>query len=78
MRKFTRLPDGTCWARSGTQKGRQLRYSLTPDYDAASIVDCYETLIWLPAKRRNEVIKQLRADALDVDEFGDPAEPVKP
>jgi hypothetical protein len=72
VRKYTRLPDGTCWARSGTQIGRDLTYGKPDLLAAAAMAASYEALIWKPEKRRNEIIRQLRADALGEDENGDP------
>lgn len=57
--------DGMCWPAKGerlTEIQWQLRYGdpVANRFVAASIVDAYAALIDMTAKRRNEIIRELR------------------
>jgi hypothetical protein len=66
-----RLDDGTCWPRPGGDEGWEARYGTPAPLTLASFVDAYDALILLPQRRRNEVIRALRAARHERDENGD-------
>ncbi len=66
-----RLDDGTCWSQDG-EEDKSLNWLLRYGSDAdvlkhrltiASILSSYESLVWKPQKRRNEIIAALREAA---------------
>jgi len=61
--RFVAFNDSTSWPRVGTDVEWQARYGDVDKLTLASFVHAFEALVWLPEKRRNEVIRQLRATA---------------
>ena len=55
------------------QLQRHLRYGDARDvkFVAAAVVECYEALIRMPQKRRNEIISKIREEAGDADPIAD-------
>lgn len=65
MSDLYRSWNGMCWPAQGERLGDiqwQLRYGdpVANRFVAASVVDAYAALISMSAKRRNEIIRELR------------------
>lgn len=58
-----RFDDGTCWPRLGTDAEWQARYGTANKFVLAAYVGAFEALCAMPAKRRAEVVRALRATA---------------
>lgn len=65
------LNDNTCWPRPGGDEGHDARYGTPAPLLLASFVSAYDTLIMLPQRRRNEVIRALRIARRRRDKYGD-------